>query len=228
MTPAQQYADVRGRITDLVSDLDDERLAVRVPGCPAWNVRELVAHATGIVADANANNLYDVGGDEWTARQVAERRDAKIGDILAEWAREAAVLEPKLDDWPKAFYRTLIVDLVTHEHDLRGALGVPGGRDSEAYAVGVKAFHVGLAKTLEERAMPGLRLTAADGWAFDAGSEPATTVHAPDRHELFRALAGRRSRGQVLAYEWSGDPEPFLPVLSRFGPLPGEDVVETG
>lgn len=226
MTPAEQYADVRGRITELVRDLDDERLATRVPGCPAWTVRELVAHATGIVADANANNLYDIGGEEWTARQVAERRDASIAGILDEWAREAAVLEPKLNDWPKAFYRTLIVDLVTHEHDLRGALGVPGGRDSAAYAVGVKAFHVGLAKAIEERGLPGLRLTAGDGWEFDAGPEPATTVTAPDRHELFRALAGRRSRGQWLAYDWSGDPEPFLPVLSRFGDLPEDDVVE--
>lgn len=226
MTPAEQYADVRGRITDLVRDLDDERLALRVPGCPAWNVREVVAHVTGIVADANANSLYDVGGDEWTARQVADRRDAGLGDVLAEWAREAAVLEPKLDDWPKAFYRTLIVDLVTHEHDLRGALGEPGGRDSEAYAVGVKSFHVGLAKAIEERGLPGLRLAAADGWEFDAGPAPATTVTAPDRHELFRALAGRRSRGQVLAYDWSGDPEPYLGMFNHFGPLPDEDVVE--
>lgn len=228
MTPGEQYADVRGRITDLVRDLDDGRLALRVPGCPAWTVRELVAHATGLVADTNASNLDDLGGDEWTARQVAERRDATIGEILEEWAREAAVLEPRLDDWPKAFHRALVVDLVTHEHDLRGALGVPGGREGEAYAVGVKSFHVALAKALEERAMPGLRLTAADGWEFDAGPDPAVTVHAPDRHELFRALAGRRSRRQVLAYEWSGDPEPYLPLLNHFGDLPEDDVVEAG
>lgn len=226
MTPAELYADVRTRITEMVRDLDDERLATTVPGCPGWTVKDLVAHATGVVTDAVSGNLDGSGSDPWTERQVAERKDAKIGDLLDEWARGSAVLEAQLDDLPKAISRTLLVDLVTHEHDLRGALGVSGGRDTEAYEIGRKGYHVGLAKTIEQRGLPGLRLTAADGWDFPAGPDPVVTVHAPDSFELFRALSGRRSRGQVLAYEWSGDPEPYLPILNRFGPLPETDVVE--
>ncbi|HEX8002942.1 MAG TPA: maleylpyruvate isomerase family mycothiol-dependent enzyme [Mycobacteriales bacterium] len=226
MTPSELYADVRTRVTGLVRDLDDDRLAAVVPGCPAWTVKDLVAHCAAVVTDAHAGNFEGAGSDEWTQRQVTERRDAKVGDLIAEWERGAAAIEPKLDEWPKAISRTLLVDLVTHEHDLRGAIGVPGGRDSEAYEIGRKAFHVGLAKTIEQRGLPGLRLAADDGWSFDAGPEPAVTVTAPDSFELFRGLSGRRSRGQVLSWRWSGDADPYLPILNRFGPLPETDVVE--
>ena len=51
-------------------------------------------------------------------------------------------------------------------------------------------------------------------------------MRAKDSFEFFRALAGRRSTAQVLAYDWSGDPAPYLPVLNHFGPLPDEDVIE--
>lgn len=226
MTPAEQYADVRTRITALVRDLDDERLATTVPGCPAWTVKELVGHCSAVVTDAVRGNLEGAGSDEWTARQVAERAGWSLDRIVEEWEASSAIVEGQLNDYPKGLSRTLIIDLVTHEHDLRGAIGAPGGRDSEAYEVGRKGFHVALAKQIEERGLPGLRLTADDGWSFDAGPDPQVTVNAPDSFELFRALSGRRSRAQVLAYDWSGDPEPYLPILSRFGPLPETDVAE--
>lgn len=41
-----------------------------------------------------------------------------------------------------------------------------------------------------------------------------------DPFELLRAYAGRRSPDQIRAWEWSGDPEPYLPLLSPFGLRP--------
>lgn len=224
MTPGELYADVRLRISDLVRDLPDDRAATAVPGCPGWSVHDVVAHVTGIVADVNANNLDGAVTDPWTQAQVDRRRDVPLGAILDEWSEEAATFEPKLDAMPKGLHRTLLIDLVTHEHDLRGALGTPGGREGEAYEIARKGYGVGLAKAIEERGLPGLRLAAPD-WSFDAGPEPAVTATAPDSFEWFRALAGRRGRKQILAYDWSADPEPYLPVLNHFGPVP-EDVTE--
>jgi uncharacterized protein (TIGR03083 family) len=225
MTPAGLYADVRLRIDGLVRDLPEDRTGTPVPGCPGWTVHDVVAHATGIVADVNAGRLDGAATDPWTQAQVDSRRDAKTNDVLDEWAREAATFEPMLDGAPKGLSRTLTIDLVTHEHDIRGALGVPGGRDSEAYAVARKGFAVGLSYALKERGLPALRLEAPD-FEFDTAEDPPVTLRVADSFELFRALAGRRGRRQVLAYDWSGDPEPYLPVLNHFGPLPEEDVVE--
>jgi uncharacterized protein (TIGR03083 family) len=224
-SPAALYADVRLRISDLVRDLPADRASTPVPGCPGWSVHDVIAHATGIVADVTAGNLDGATTDPWTQAQVEMRRDVPLADVLDEWAKLAATFEPSLDTLPKAITRTLTIDLVTHEHDIRGALREPGGRDSEAYAIARKGYAVALAKSIEERGLPGLRLRA-DDWQFDAGPDPDTEVRTKDSFELFRALAGRRGRNQVLGYDWSAEPAPYLPVLNHFGPLPEADVVE--
>ena len=224
-SPAALYADVRLRISDLVRDLPADRASTPVPGCPGWSVHDVVAHAAGIVADVTAGNLDGATTDPWTQAQVELRRDVRLADVLDEWAELAATFEPSLDTLPKAITRTLTIDLVTHEHDIRGALREPGGRDSEAYAIARKGYAVALAKSIDERGLPGLRLRA-DDWQFDAGPDPDTEVRTKDSFEFFRALAGRRGKDQVLAYDWSGDPAPYLPVLNHFGPLPEADIVE--
>jgi uncharacterized protein (TIGR03083 family) len=226
MTPAELYADVRLRISDLVRDLPDGAVTTPVPGCPGWTIHDVLAHATGVVADVNAGQLENAASDPWTGAQVDARRGVPTADVLAEWAQEAATFEPNLDTWPKALSRTLLIDLVTHEHDIRGALRDTGGRDTEAYGIARKGFAVGLAKALDERGLPGLRLVAP-GFEFDAGAvEPRATVTAPDAHEFFRAFAGRRGRKQVLSWDWGTDPEPYLAVVNHFGEVPDEDVVE--
>lgn len=226
MTPAELYADVRVRLSDLVRGLSPEQARTPVPGCPGWTVHDVVAHAAGVVADVNAGNLDGAATDPWTAAQVDARRDKATNDVLDEWAAEAATFEPRLDDLPKAISRTMLIDLVAHEHDVRGALKMPGGTDTEAYAVARKGFAVGLAQDLDKRGLPGLRLHAPD-WEFEAGAiEPRATVQAEDSFEFFRALAGRRGRKQVLAWDWDTAPEPYLDVVNHFGPLPDEDVVE--
>lgn len=225
MTPGEQYAEVRARITAMVFDLPPERQALPVPGCPAWQVRDVVAHVTGITADVNAGRLDGVATDPWTDTQIQARRSTPLDAILVEWGREAATFEPAMASWPKLVARTVLIDLVTHEHDIRGALGVPGGRDTETYDIALRGYAVGLAKTLAERGIPALRLEAPD-WSFDAGDDPQVTVRTKNSHEFFRALAGRRSKAQVLAYDWTGDATPYLPVLNRFGDLPDDDVVE--
>ena len=225
MTPSQLYADVRLRISDLVRDIGPDRARTPVPGCPGWTVHDVVAHATGVVADVTEGKLDGVASEPWTQAQVDSRRDTPLPAILDEWSELGATFEPRLDEAPKGLSRTLLIDLVTHEHDIRGALGTPGGRDSEAYEIARKGFAVGLAKTLDERGLPGLRLEA-DDWQFDAGTDPTTTVRTADSFEFFRALAGRRGVNQVLKYDWTGDPEPYLPVLNHFGPLPEEDIIE--
>ena len=226
MTPAELYADVRVRLSDLVRGLPPEQAKTPVPGCPGWTVHDVLAHATGVVADVNAGNLDNAATDPWTARQVEERRDRHTNDVLDEWAAEAATFEPRLDELPKAISRTLLIDLVTHEHDVRGALQAPGGTDTEAYEIARKGYAVGLAKELDKRGLPGLRLEAPD-WQFDAGTvEPRATVKAEDSFEFFRAFAGRRGRKQILAWDWGTDPEPYLDVVNHFGDVPDEDVAE--
>jgi hypothetical protein len=38
-----------------------------------------------------------------------------------------------------------------------------------------------------------------------------------DPYELFRGLLSRRSRAQMRAWDWAGNPEPYLSSLPAFG-----------
>ena len=70
-----------------------------------------------------------VAGDEpddhneaWTSRQVAQRRDHDIAALVTEWEGTAAPLV----EWMRLHGPRPLGDVIIHEQDLRGALGVPG------------------------------------------------------------------------------------------------------
>lgn len=213
------YGASRARITGLVRDLPQDDLARTVPGCPDWTVQDLVAHCVGVAADAVAGNGPAGDFDEWTAAQVSKRRGTPLADVLAEW--DTLGIESALPSLPGYFGAILTVDLVTHEHDLRGAVGRTDP-DDDHVRFAARGYARTLGARVDETGLPALQL----GGVATAGSgEPGATVRA-STYELFRALAGRRSEAQVRAYEWEGDPAPYLAILSPFGPLPAADVIE--
>src|SRR5438477_6169347 len=129
---AELYRGVRVRITALVCKLPEKTLDTITPATPEWRVRDVVAHLAGGTADIVSGDLADVASDDWTAAQVDARRDVPIGEVLDEWARCSAIVEPMIAKFDPLMRAMLLTDAVTHEHDLRGALGVPGERDSDA------------------------------------------------------------------------------------------------
>ena len=74
------YAIGRDRIIDLVRGADP---VTPVPTCPAWTVKDVLAHVTGIPADIIAGRLDGVATDRWTAAQVEARRDKTVDEITA-------------------------------------------------------------------------------------------------------------------------------------------------
>ncbi len=125
--PQQVYREGRGRVTALVATLDDAQMQTPVPACPAWRVHDLLCHLVGLPGDVNAGRIEGAGTDPWTAAQIAAHCDNTRDELLEEWAREAQAFEEILPmiDPPRPVF-----DLVVHEQDLRGAIGVPGARDS--------------------------------------------------------------------------------------------------
>lgn len=66
--------------------------------------------------------------------------------------------------------------------------------------------------------MPALILCYAGKERRLGDGGAGATVRA-DRHELVRTLAGRRTRDQILALDWDGDPYPYLDIMSEYGPV---------
>ena len=217
-TPGAAYRETRERITALVRDLDATQAELRVPSTPDWTIKDVVAHVSGIAADWLHGNIENFGTDEWTARQVDARRGMSLQQVLEEWNSNGPGFEATMDDpaptgIPPQIPFISVADVAIHEADLRGALGMPGERDSAAVQLGIKTYVSGMR---QRHAAAGLgpmlvRETGGRDWPVGTG-DPVVTVSAP-RFELFRALAGRRSRKQVLAFDWEGDPEPFVDLF---------------
>jgi len=214
-----------------------------VPACPAWTVRDVLAHVTGVAADA-AGGTYFSGAadawsdirlaaarDEWTAGQVQSRRDRPVEALLAEWAGWAATLEPilagtapALPGSPGWLVSAPVADLAVHLHDVRGALRQPGDRDAPVTGLGLRIYARWLGQRLDQAGRPALRLRVAGRERVEGSGRPVAAL-AADAFELFRALSGRRSLGQVRALGWDGDPEPYLDLFAPY-PMPASPLVE--
>jgi len=208
---ADHYRTARLRITELVLSLDDDELARTVPACPGWTVHDVVSHITGVADDALNGRMDGVATDPWTAAQVERGRGMATADLLERWTEQAAVFE-SFPLPPQA-----VIDLTTHEQDIRGAVDQPGARDTDEIQF---AFELLAQRAVEE--VPGLRVEA-DGTTF--GPDDATSTLRGDRYDLYRAMMGRRSPAQLRALDWGGEPLAAVEAVAVFGPAP-VDVVE--
>jgi uncharacterized protein (TIGR03083 family) len=221
------YAQGRGRISALVVGLGEEDVDRPVLTCPGWSVGDVVAHLAGVCTDVLAGNVAGVASDPWTEAQVRARRGRPIAEVVEEWSQAAPQVEALSSSFPGRMGEQWVADLITHEHDVRTALGRPGARDSEGLAVGLGFLvEMGLESRFSELGLPALEVRAGDrGWTV-GGGQPTGTLDAT-AFGLFRALTGRRSRTQIRAFAWTVAPDPYLPGF-QFGPFTASeaDVVE--
>jgi uncharacterized protein (TIGR03083 family) len=206
---ARLYRDTRERLTSLVSGLDGPALATPVPACPGWEVADVVAHLAAIVEDALAGRLTGPPSEAETAVQVARYKGRPMSRTLAGWTAGA----PRFEEVISAFdIPPAVIDVASHEQDIRGALGLPGARDNEA----IRQMAGWL---LERLRTPVPVCVTVEDAQFRAGpdGDPVLGLRTT-RFDAFRWRMGRRSRGQLAALDWSGDPAPVLDHLVVFGP----------
>lgn len=212
---AAAYHGIHQRVTALTADLDDETATQVAPATPEWRVKDVLAHLVGVNADILAGNIDGAGTDPWTAQQVAARRDRSVTELLDEWAELSPGLEaiiPAIPDSPRG---QLIFDAVTHELDLRGALGQPGARDCDAATIGF-GWAADVVAFVRDGAQAGALRLATEAGTRVVGTGDVTATVSADRFELFRAMTGRRSLDQIASFDWDGVPAPqhiaFLPA----------------
>lgn len=206
---SQLYGDSRARLIALVSELDERGLAAPVPACPGWRVCDVVAHVAAVAEDALEGRLTGPPTEEQSAAQVARFEGHPLSEVLARWdelAPRFAAMIDSFEVWPA------VLDVATHEQDIRGALGVPGGRDADVVRLGSDRLLTSLKPPVP------LRVVVEDG-AYDLGPDgDDAIVLRTNRFEAFRWRLGRRSRRQLANLEWTGDPSPVLDHLVVFGP----------
>ncbi|MEO6701572.1 MAG: maleylpyruvate isomerase family mycothiol-dependent enzyme, partial [Jatrophihabitantaceae bacterium] len=119
----QQYLDSARRVRELVVPLDDEVLDRLTPACPDWSVRDIVAHLSGAAASFGTESFAGVGTDPWTRDHVESRRGLALLEVLAEREECAPRLLSLPADSPG--WLPVVHDALTHEADIRGAIGAP-------------------------------------------------------------------------------------------------------
>lgn len=233
----EEWARAQERVVALVSGLSDDQVAATVPACPDWAVRDLLAHMVGLGADVVSGNEVDDHNEDWTQAQVEARRDTPVAAILAEW-RE---LTDPMREWMREHGTRPLGDVIIHEQDLRGAVGVPGGRDGDGVRAIRDRFAPRLAAALAGRPPIALRgerwrwVSDGEGGAVaaegpdtvveDAVDAAPVVLSAPD-FELARALVTRRSAAQLRSWAVRGDPGAHLDAFALLGPLPTVDLSE--
>ena len=234
---ARAYGDTQRNLSRFVRELSEEQRRLKVAASPDWSVQDVVAHVAGLAGDVAydrappdldvVRSLTDSAQaelrDAMTEKQVASRRGRSLEEILDEWTKALEDLIPMIRG-ERPFPRSvpfidaaLVSDVATHNQDIRNGVGAPGDRESEGVSVAFVAYAASLGLRLAMNGVPALRLKY-DGKERIAGEgEPAATV-AADRYELYRALAGRRSRDQILKLDWEGDPKPYVDLIPAYGP----------
>lgn len=210
------YRETRERLTALVSGLDEAQLATVVPACPGWSVADVIGHLAAIPEDALAGRLTGPPSVAETAVQVDRFRGRPMAQTLAGWTGMAPQFEEivaAFEIWPA------VIDVASHEQDIRGAVGQPGARDTEVIRE--------LAGWLVTRLRPPvpMRVTFEDTQILIGPDGEPVLGLTTTRYEAFRWRMGRRSRSQLASLDWSGDPSPVLDHLVVFGPAPA-DVIE--
>lgn len=213
-TVAVAYAGTRTRSTELLRAAGPEAVAgLRVPACPDWTVAELAAHMVGVCDDVLAGNVADAGTDPWTAAQVERYTGTSLGALLDHWDEVGPQVEAVIPAIPPAPTSQMVFDVTTHEHDLRGALGRPGARDSDGLVVGFGFLSKSLDRLIQGADLPTLEITTS-GRVLTLGGVPdgeEAQVHlAGGLFDLYRAFGGRRTLAEVRALDWSADPSPYL------------------
>ena len=229
------YDDVRRNIADYVRSLDESDLTRALPAAPAWTIRDVVSHLAGDVACVLAgdfpNEFFAAFGEpegvvalnRWTDTHIQARRQRGLDDVLNEWEANAAPLvammsgsRPWADGIPPFAGNILLTDITVHQHDIYGAFGDERDRDSAAIRIANAGYIIGMGWRLAPAGVPPLRVIAGDSDRVAGDGEPAATVRA-SRFDMFRALSGRRNPDQIAAFEWDGDPAPYIPYFYPYG-----------
>jgi uncharacterized protein (TIGR03083 family) len=203
---SQAYVELRARVVALLRETPEQSAIDQVPHCPTWTVNELASHLLGVPDDIVHGRMEGVGSDAWTQAQVVRHQAKTLRQIADELAALAERFDPMLPHVPAMARSQMVMDAVTHEHDLRHALGAPGERDSTAVRAGLAWLMSWCTRTNPATASAIAAVGASD---FD----------------VLRSLTGRRSMAQMAALGLPADAIFQIQAGSPFR-APTHEVVE--
>jgi hypothetical protein len=178
----------------------------------------VVAHLTGVAQDIDALNLEKKGTGPWADAQVARLGGHRIDDLLDLWGQSLDSVSANLAFASDAGVCQLVFDTLTHEHDIRGALGQPGSRAGDLAFKAALGFVTTMGdQFIRQAELPALRLSTPTIGSVQLGDPHTARCYVElsiSDFETLRAFGGRRSIGQLLALPWLGNPTDLMPAFT--------------
>jgi len=223
MGPADIYAESRGRLFELAARLDAPALHAPLQATPPWTVLDGYRHLTGVCADVLDGVMEGAGSPAWTAAQLAGRSDCSAADVLEEWGGRAPDIEARMREAGERM-SFMAFDAFAHEQDIRAAVGQPGLRDIGAVPVLADLALRTFAPRYASSDAPAVTVVTGDGTHTLGEGAPAATLRTTP-YELLRIVFGRRSRQQVEAAGWEGEPAAVIEAFHLFD-FPTRDITD--
>ena len=220
-SPSDLYGAVRDELLATLRSLSRAEDDVTVPSCPAWTVKDAVAHLCGLNAELLADIPGSLGSADATARQVADRSSLNLGQVLDEWSSMSDAIDKRfrMDD-DKA--RALLADLVVHVYDLEEVLRQQTSAAAVATPISAHRYVPLLQHRVADKVRMALTVALNDGTIWPPTTTDGMTEISVSTspHDFLRAVTGRKLRSEVEAFDWSKDPVAILDhAWNQYGPF---------
>jgi uncharacterized protein (TIGR03083 family) len=218
----QLYRESRQRVAGLVTVLGRAELSIPVAACPQWTVRDVFAHLAGTAESFATGRLDGAPSESWTAKHVADRAGRSIGQIVADWEQHGSAVERIPLDGPA--WLPVLHDVLTHEADIRAALGAPRP-PADAIAAAWPLVEQRLPQRLAPLGTVSMTFDTEELLIGDGDGDPADLAIETTLYEFWRGYFGRRSESQLRSWVVWGDATAFAHILPCF-PATTTDLIE--
>lgn len=174
----EAYRQTRQSVLELLERTPESSATLIVPACPDWTVQQTASHLVGVPEDLLAGRMEGITSDAWTSAQVQRHAGESLAELRAALEATVTPFDAMLPAISSPSNSQLVMDAVTHEIDLREALGLEWESSSLALSV-TKAWLLDLI----DRRGPSAIAAVQSAECSDL--------------ELVRALTGRRSASQM-------------------------------
>ncbi|MEX1218106.1 MAG: hypothetical protein WEA11_06290 [Acidimicrobiales bacterium] len=208
--PLASYNAIRDRMMAIAFD-NASALTTTVPACPDWTATQLLLHCMSLPVAIGAGDLPSGDPNGWIDGLVQSHDGRSLEEIQTLWLGADDTVAGMLNGG----MTLLLDDLSVHEHDLRGALGIPD-HDALDIDLAVPGAAASVAPGLTEAGLGSIEVRA-NGQTWRSHDAEPTWVIETTPWEATRALFSRRTANELRAL---GGTDAHIAVINAHLPLP--------
>ena len=179
----EAYRVTRAAVLELLEGTPETSATLSVPACPAWTVQQTASHFIGVVEDLLAGRMEGITSDAWTDAQVQRHSGESLAELSTALNATIIPFDALLPMIPSPANSQLVMDAVTHEIDLRQALGLPCADSTPALSV-AKAWLLDMAARRDQSFTDDLESAGISDLVLVRALTGRTSISEMDRQGL--------------------------------------------